>query len=56
MGQITDVPANVWLELYVDADFAGDSDSALRLAGRDVDLIIYEDNEATEKEGCTSRV
>ena len=33
VGQITDVPANVWLELYVDADFAGDSDSALSTSG-----------------------
>ena len=30
VGQITDVPANVWLELY---DFAGDSDSALSTNG-----------------------
>ena len=33
VGQITDVPANVRLELYVDADFAGDSDSALSTNG-----------------------
>ena len=106
VGRILDLPENLWLELFVDADFSGDSDSAhstngvwLRLAGssgsnwplswvskkqtavsrsatesevialaqglfaealpmctfwetvlrRKVDLVIFEDNEATEK-------